>query len=68
MNTHFIQTLASGLFSNPAYLDPGSGSFILQILIASLLGAVFIIRAYWKKITTFFHKGSSAKEEDESEE
>ncbi len=69
MNQHFILILASGLFSQPAYLDPGSGSFILQILVASLLGAVFIIRAYWQKITAFIHKGSSQqKEEDESEE
>ena len=37
-----------------AYLDPGSGSFILQILIASLVGALFIVRVYWSKIKGFF--------------
>jgi len=33
-----------------AYLDPGSGSFILQLLLASLFGALFVVKAYWKKI------------------
>ncbi len=68
MNSYFAQILASGLFNHPAYLDPGSGSFILQILIASLLGAVFIIRAYWQKITAFIHKGSSQQKEEDTEE
>jgi hypothetical protein len=39
-----------------AYLDPGSGSFILQVVIASLVGIGFTIRAYWGKITKFFRK------------
>ena len=36
-----------------AYLDPGSGSFILQLLLAALLGGFFIVKTYWRKITTF---------------
>lgn len=36
-----------------AYIDPGSGSFFFQMLIASLLGFVFTIKVYWKKITAF---------------
>lgn len=36
-----------------AYLDPGSGSFILQILIAAFVGGAFVIKAYWRKITSF---------------
>jgi hypothetical protein len=39
-----------------AYLDPGSGSFIIQILIASLLGFGYLIKVYWKKIIAFFRK------------
>ena len=34
------------------YLDPGSGSFILQLLLASIVGAAFAVRMYWKKIKT----------------
>jgi hypothetical protein len=46
----FESILTSGL----AYLDPGSGSFIIQILIATLVGGLFIVKSYWQKITVFF--------------
>jgi len=50
-----------------SYLDPGSGSFILQILIATLVGGLFVIKMYWKRITGFFRnlfsKGRSDTEE-----
>jgi hypothetical protein len=44
------------LKANSAYLDPGSGSFILQLLLAALVGSLFIIKSYWKKISEFFRK------------
>ncbi len=47
-----------------AYLDPGSGSFIIQLLIAGLVGAGFIIKAYWKKIRGLFNRSASKKEDD----
>ncbi len=37
-----------------AYLDPGTGSFILQILAASALGALFAIKTFWRSIIGFF--------------
>lgn len=53
--------------ANAAYLDPGSGSFILQLLLAALVGGAFIIKTYWKRIIGFFRKRfsreDSAKEE-----
>ena len=43
-----------------AYLDPGTGSYIFQLLIASLLGIMFTVKTFWKTIKTFlirfFHK------------
>jgi hypothetical protein len=39
-----------------AYLDPGSGSYLLQLLIAGFLGGLFVIRASWDKIKAFFRK------------
>ena len=36
-----------------AYLDPGSGSYIVQIIVASLLGGVFIIKTFWDKIKLY---------------
>lgn len=38
------------------YLDPGSGSFILQVLVASLVGIGFAFRNYWSKLLKFFRK------------
>lgn len=56
----------SPLISGLAYLDPGSGSFILQILLASLLGALFLVRTYWQKILSFFRGGSKEDAPDPS--
>jgi hypothetical protein len=50
-----------------AYLDPGSGSFILQLILASLLGGLFILKTYWKKISSFFRGKSSNGNDDEDE-
>ncbi|MFH1894177.1 MAG: hypothetical protein ABIK83_16020 [Candidatus Zixiibacteriota bacterium] len=36
-----------------AYIDPGSGSYVFQILIAGLLGAVFATKAFWKNVRMF---------------
>jgi hypothetical protein len=46
-----------------AYLDPGSGSFILQILIASLVGAAFVVKAYWRKIVGFVRRDQAVEEQ-----
>jgi hypothetical protein len=36
-----------------AYLDPGTGSFILQMLIASLIGIFFFFKNFWRKVRLF---------------
>jgi hypothetical protein len=33
-----------------AYIDPGTGSMILQSLIGALVGAGIILKVYWTKI------------------
>lgn len=38
------------------YIDPGAGSYLIQILIAAFLGAAFGIKVFWKKIIGFFRK------------
>jgi hypothetical protein len=52
------------LSSIPLYLDPGSGSFLLQLLIAAILGGAFAVKVYWKKIKAFF---TGKKEETPAE-
>ena len=39
-----------------AYIDPGSGSIILQAIIAAFAGAGTAITIYWKKVKLFFSK------------
>lgn len=56
------------LFSNLPYLDPGSGSFILQILIASLLGLGIAMRASWSKIKGFFGRKPKAEDDEADDE
>lgn len=67
-----ILTSLATVFTYPlknghAYLDPGSGSFILQLLIASLVGGFFIVKSYWKRILAFF-RGQPSEAEDDQEE
>ena len=52
-------------FSPLPYLDPGSGSFIIQIAIAVLLGLGVALRASWSKIKTFFGAKPKSEEEDD---
>ncbi len=37
-----------------AYLDPGTGSYIIQIILAALVGVAFTVKIYWTKVKTFF--------------
>jgi hypothetical protein len=39
-----------------AYLDPGTGSYLFQIMLATLVGAAFAVKTYWIKIKDFFKK------------
>jgi hypothetical protein len=39
-----------------AYLDPGSGSLILQVILASLLAIGFTLKVFWKKIVSFVNR------------
>lgn len=45
-----------------AYLDPGTGSYVFQIVVAGLLGGVYAIKASWGKITGIFKKNDKHKE------
>ena len=57
------------LFAPLPYLDPGSGSFLLQLLVAALLGLGVAIRASWGKIKGWFGiKPKPDEDDDESTE
>ncbi len=63
--SHIYSALFSSLAREFAYLDPGSGSYFVQLLLASLMGALFLIGVYRKKVTDFFRNLFSKREADE---
>jgi hypothetical protein len=50
-----------------AYLDPGSGSFLLQLAIATVLGLGIALRASWGKIKGLFGAKPKSDEDDEDQ-
>jgi len=56
--TEMLGLLKFASITLTAYLDPGSGSFILQVLVASLVGIGFVLRGYWSKVKNLFRKGN----------
>ena len=53
----FITTLILFLWSIKdahAYIDPGTGSYIIQVIIGGALGAAFALKVYWRKIKFYF--------------
>jgi hypothetical protein len=51
-----LNILLYGVTAPPAYLDPGSGSFLLQILLAAILGGGVLIKIYWRKLKALFSR------------
>lgn len=60
MNFFIIIFVATISFVFPgrseAYLDPGTGSFVFQMIIAAVLGGLYSIKTYWQKIKEIFKK------------
>jgi hypothetical protein len=52
-------------FTPLPYLDPGSGSFLIQLAIATLLGLAIALRASWGKIKGLFGAKPKSDEDDE---
>ena len=47
-----------------AYLDPGSGSMMLQVIAGGLAAAAVTIKVYWRRLLVFLH---IRKPEEETE-
>jgi hypothetical protein len=47
-----------------AYIDPGTGSYVVQLLLAGLLGALFALKVFWRRVVGFlrgrFQRSSKA--------
>ncbi|HYF33594.1 MAG TPA: hypothetical protein VD993_20860 [Chitinophagaceae bacterium] len=42
------------MFNIILYLDPGSGSYLVQMIIAAVLAGLFFFKNLWWKIKSFF--------------
>ena len=51
--------------SAQAYLDPGTGSMVLQLLLGGIAGAVVILKLYWRRFVGLF-RGNSREESEHS--
>ena len=49
------------------YLDPGSGSYLLQVIIAAILGGLMFFKNFWIKIKSFFVKPKPQEESKDQE-
>jgi len=39
-----------------AYIDPGTGSYLFQLFLGTLLAASVVVRVYWRSIRSFFSR------------
>jgi hypothetical protein len=63
------QPMNSALTNILAYLDPGTGSFLLQLLIAASAGMLIYAGISWRKIKKFLtRKKSQPKDQEEDED
>jgi len=46
-----------------AYLDPGTGSYVFQIIIAGIVGSLFAVKMFWKRFIGFFKNDPVRKKE-----
>ena len=46
--------LLAGIEPAHAYLDPTTGSILLQGLLAGVAGVVVVLRLYWARVKAFF--------------
>ncbi|MDP1622337.1 MAG: hypothetical protein Q8M08_08350 [Bacteroidales bacterium] len=66
MNTILMSILGIQFLSIPlsilVYIDPGTGSIILQALVATVVGIAIAVKLFWHRLLKFFglRKGSPA--------
>jgi uncharacterized YccA/Bax inhibitor family protein len=63
----FLGTLS---FSMPAYayLDPGTGSIILQLLLGGTAGLLMVGKLYWHKLKSIFGIKSAPDDQEETKD
>jgi len=62
----FVILLTVNVKPAHAYLDPASGSMILQVIVAAVAAVLITLKAFWHRIRGMF--GSSRSEPIETDE
>lgn len=60
--TGFLVALGLGQPAH-AYLDPGTGSILIQVLLGGAAGAAAVLKLYWHNIRAYFSRGTAAAPE-----
>ncbi|MFO8080863.1 MAG: hypothetical protein R6V07_11195 [Armatimonadota bacterium] len=48
-----------------AYIDAGTGSYLLQLAIGSMMAAGVLGRLYWRRLKEFFSRSGSEPSDDD---
>lgn len=63
----FITVLMLLMFTDAvAYLDPGTGSMLLQVILGGIAAVGVAIKLYWHKLRAAFGMAKKEEPEDES--
>jgi hypothetical protein len=49
-----------------AYLDLGTGSYVLQIFVAGILGSLVLLKSFWKNLLNVFKRHSCRRDETDA--
>jgi hypothetical protein len=52
------------MLHNFLYIDPSSGSYLLQMIIAGILGSLFFFKNAWLKVKSFFYKKKDTQQSE----
>jgi hypothetical protein len=55
----FIYFFAITIPNAHAYLDPGTGSYVFQVVAGALLGAAVALKVFWSRLWGFFTRRSN---------
>jgi hypothetical protein len=67
-NSALLAAVSTLIFTGPAwaYLDPGTGSMMLQLLLGGIAGAMVVGRLYWHRFRGFVTSRFSGKPRGDS--
>ena len=63
----FVVLLLLFVADTEAYLDPGTGSMLLQVILGGVAAVGVAIKLYWHKLRAAFGMGRKAGPEDDSD-